>query len=116
MHTYYKQNVFLHTDAPVYLSFPHFYEADPVLLEPFIGLKPDKEKHETYFKIQPVSNIVKIHFPSSLNYLKPMETEKRLSGTTLLASYQVFTLSGITQRNCTCTAIRKAYSVNLESM
>lgn len=41
-------------DAPVYLSFPHFYQADQSLLEPFEGLTPDKEKHETYFKIQPV--------------------------------------------------------------
>ncbi|CAG2063021.1 unnamed protein product, partial [Timema podura] len=40
-------------DAPVYLSFPHFYKADPSLVEAFEGLKPIKEKHETYFKIQP---------------------------------------------------------------
>nr|CAD7410142.1 unnamed protein product [Timema poppensis] len=42
-------------DAPVYLSFPHFYKADPSLVEAVEGLKPIKEKHETYFKIQPVS-------------------------------------------------------------
>ncbi|CAD0206846.1 unnamed protein product [Chrysodeixis includens] len=40
-------------NAPVYLSFPHFYDADPALLEPFDGLKPNKKKHETYFMIQP---------------------------------------------------------------
>nr|CAD7197427.1 unnamed protein product [Timema douglasi] len=40
-------------DAPVYLSFPHFYKADPSLVEAVEGLKPIKEKHETYFKIQP---------------------------------------------------------------
>lgn len=40
-------------DAPVYLSFPHFYQADPELLDTVEGLTPDKEKHETYFKIQP---------------------------------------------------------------
>ncbi|XP_025830751.1 scavenger receptor class B member 1 isoform X2 [Agrilus planipennis] len=40
-------------DAPVYLSFPHFYKADPALRQSFEGLYPDKEKHETYFKIQP---------------------------------------------------------------
>lgn len=40
-------------NAPVYLSYPHFYDADPSLLEPFEGLKPDKQKHETYFMIQP---------------------------------------------------------------
>ncbi|PZC71546.1 hypothetical protein B5X24_HaOG213175 [Helicoverpa armigera] len=40
-------------NAPVYLSFPHFYDADPSLLLPFEGLKPNKKKHETYFMIQP---------------------------------------------------------------
>lgn len=40
-------------NAPVYLSFPHFYDADPSLLTPFEGLKPEKKKHETYFMIQP---------------------------------------------------------------
>ncbi|KAJ8706402.1 hypothetical protein PYW08_011028 [Mythimna loreyi] len=40
-------------NAPVYLSFPHFYDADPNLLTPFDGLKPNKKKHETYFMIQP---------------------------------------------------------------
>lgn len=40
-------------NAPVYLSFPHFYKADPKLLEDVEGLSPDQEKHETFLKIQP---------------------------------------------------------------
>ncbi|VVC36119.1 CD36 family [Cinara cedri] len=40
-------------NAPVYLSFPHFYNADPKLLDDVEGLSPDQEKHETFFKIQP---------------------------------------------------------------
>lgn len=51
---------YLVSDAPVYLSFPHFYKADPNLMEPFEGLKPVKEKHENYMKIQPVSLLNKI--------------------------------------------------------
>ncbi|OXU28391.1 hypothetical protein TSAR_008997 [Trichomalopsis sarcophagae] len=39
--------------APVYLSFPHFYKADPKLLDAVSGLKPVPKLHETYFKIQP---------------------------------------------------------------
>ncbi|CAK9816428.1 Scavenger receptor class B member 1 [Anthophora quadrimaculata] len=39
--------------APVYLSFPHFYKADPSLLDAVHGLKPDRDIHETYFKVQP---------------------------------------------------------------
>ncbi|XP_050447396.1 scavenger receptor class B member 1 [Cataglyphis hispanica] len=39
--------------APVYLSFPHFYKADPKLLNAIDGLNPTKKLHESYFKIQP---------------------------------------------------------------
>jgi hypothetical protein len=47
-----------HTGAPAYLSFPHFYQADPALLDAVEGLKPEKEKHQTYFLIQPVSYMI----------------------------------------------------------
>ncbi|CAG9767956.1 unnamed protein product [Ceutorhynchus assimilis] len=40
-------------DAPVYLSFPHFLDADHVLLDEIDGLVPSRDLHETYFKIQP---------------------------------------------------------------
>lgn len=46
---------FSFTDAPVYLSNPHFYLADPSLLDAVEGLKPNKSIHQSYFKIQPVS-------------------------------------------------------------
>ncbi|XP_030384903.1 lysosome membrane protein 2 isoform X2 [Scaptodrosophila lebanonensis] len=39
--------------APVYISNPHFYDAHPELLNEVEGLEPRREKHETYFKIQP---------------------------------------------------------------
>ncbi|XP_019765703.1 scavenger receptor class B member 1 isoform X2 [Dendroctonus ponderosae] len=40
-------------DAPVYLSFPHFLDADPSLSAAVEGLIPKREIHESYFKIQP---------------------------------------------------------------
>ncbi|XP_043285860.1 scavenger receptor class B member 1 [Venturia canescens] len=40
-------------NAPVYVSFPHFYKADPKLLDAVVGLEPNRELHETFFKIQP---------------------------------------------------------------
>lgn len=46
---------FFSSGAPVYLSFPHFYKADPKLLDAVDGLKPIENLHQTYFKIQPVS-------------------------------------------------------------
>ncbi|XP_054085205.1 lysosome membrane protein 2 isoform X2 [Zeugodacus cucurbitae] len=38
--------------APVYISNPHFYQANESLLHSVEGLKPNKDEHETYFKIQ----------------------------------------------------------------
>lgn len=40
--------------APVYISNPHFYLADPKLLDEVEGLKPNESIHKSYFKIQPV--------------------------------------------------------------
>ncbi|XP_012221741.2 scavenger receptor class B member 1 isoform X2 [Linepithema humile] len=40
---------------PIALSYPHFYKADPSLLEAVEGLEPKKELHESYFFIQPKS-------------------------------------------------------------
>lgn len=41
----------------MYISNPHFYLADPKLLEAVDGLKPNQSLHESYFKIQPVNYI-----------------------------------------------------------
>jgi hypothetical protein len=40
-------------DTPLFLSWPHFYKADPMLLKNVIGLSPDKSKHQFYLDIQP---------------------------------------------------------------
>jgi len=40
-------------DAPMLLSWPHFYGGDPALLEQVEGLAPDKEKHEFGIDILP---------------------------------------------------------------
>jgi len=39
--------------SPVMLSWPHFFQADSKLLDDVEGLKPDKEKHQTYLDMQP---------------------------------------------------------------
>ncbi|XP_055708763.1 lysosome membrane protein 2 [Phlebotomus papatasi] len=39
--------------APVYISHPHFMEADPMLLDSVEGLSPNRALHGSYFKIQP---------------------------------------------------------------
>lgn len=44
----------LRQGAPVVVSFPHFYQADPKYINAVDGLNPNKEEHETYLDLQPV--------------------------------------------------------------
>jgi len=39
--------------APIALSYPHFYQADPSFLSSVSGLNPDKEKHQFYVDVAP---------------------------------------------------------------
>ena len=39
--------------APLALSMPHFYQADPSFVDDIVGLKPEKEKHEFYMDVVP---------------------------------------------------------------
>ena len=41
---------------PIGVSYPHFYQADPALVEAVEGSYPEKEKHESHFYIEPVSS------------------------------------------------------------
>jgi scavenger receptor class B, member 1 len=40
--------------APVFMSFPHFYKADPYYVNQVDGMQPDKDKHEFYLTLEPV--------------------------------------------------------------
>lgn len=40
-------------NSSVYMSYPHFYLADPSYLEAVDGLQPEKEKHEFYMALEP---------------------------------------------------------------
>ena len=40
-------------EAPLALSMPHFYQADPSFLEAVEGLKPEKEKHQFFMDVVP---------------------------------------------------------------
>ncbi|XP_037672711.1 scavenger receptor class B member 1 isoform X2 [Choloepus didactylus] len=44
-------------NAPLFLSHPHFYNADPVLAEAVLGLQPDPEKHALFLDLHPVTGI-----------------------------------------------------------
>ncbi|EMP26516.1 Scavenger receptor class B member 1 [Chelonia mydas] len=44
-------------NAPVFISHPHFYNADPVLVEAVDGLHPNKEQHGLFLDVHPVTGI-----------------------------------------------------------
>ena len=41
--------------SPLVMSWPHFFQADPKLLDDVIGLEPDQEKHQFQLDVLPVS-------------------------------------------------------------
>ncbi|KAM8885395.1 lysosome membrane protein 2a isoform 2-T2 [Spinachia spinachia] len=43
--------------APIVVSFPHFYQADPKYINGVEGLSPNKEEHETYLDLQPTTGV-----------------------------------------------------------
>lgn len=49
------RNVTACVKAPVFVSFPHFYAADPSYLNGVTGLNPRAEKHKFHFTLQKVS-------------------------------------------------------------
>jgi scavenger receptor class B, member 1 len=48
--------------TPVFLSFPHFYKADPFYLDQVQGMKPDKAKHQFFMSFEPVSILIVLDF------------------------------------------------------
>lgn len=40
--------------SPTFMSLPHFYNADPYYTNAVEGLKPEKDKHDFYFTLEPV--------------------------------------------------------------
>ncbi|KAH8377767.1 hypothetical protein KR093_007059 [Drosophila rubida] len=44
-------------DSPVFMSYPHFYNADPFYLGQVEGLAPDREQHEFYMVVEPRTGI-----------------------------------------------------------
>ena len=44
--------------SPVFISAPHFYLGDPRLVDGVIGIKPDKEKHQFSFNIEPNMGVI----------------------------------------------------------
>ncbi|KAK6644987.1 hypothetical protein RUM43_001263 [Polyplax serrata] len=62
---------------PIALSYPHFYLADPTLVNAVEGSYPNPEQHETYFVIQPETGLplevaVRMQINMAFGDLSPM--------------------------------------------
>ena len=44
--------------SPVMLSWPHFFQADPKLIDAVEGLQPNQAKHQFSIDVQPVSELL----------------------------------------------------------
>ncbi|XP_075153552.1 peste [Haematobia irritans] len=44
-------------NSSIYMSYPHFYRADPIYLEAVEGLNPEKDKHEFFMTLEPMSGV-----------------------------------------------------------
>lgn len=44
--------------TPVFMSFPHFYGADPYYLDAVEGLNPSQDKHGFHIVLEPVRSII----------------------------------------------------------
>lgn len=40
--------------SPIFMSYPHFHNADPYYIENIEGMHPSVEKHQSYFTLEPV--------------------------------------------------------------
>lgn len=44
--------------APIFMSFPHFYQADEKFVSAIKGMRPNKEEHETFVDINPLTGVI----------------------------------------------------------
>lgn len=64
--------------SPAFVSFPHFYLADPYYREHLDGMKPDRAKHETYIALEPTAGIpLEVRARIQINFL--LRNEPRLT-------------------------------------
>jgi len=68
--------------SPLMMSWPHFYQADPQLLEQVVGLSPDRSKHQFQLDILPKMGVVmRAAVKSQINLvMQKMDGVSKLSG------------------------------------
>ena len=50
-----------YADLPIMMSNPHFYQAAQQYLDAVVGLRPEKDKHQTFIDIEPVRPDSTVH-------------------------------------------------------
>lgn len=61
---------FFRFGAPAYMSFPHFYLADPIYTQAVDGMHPDPEKHATRLALEPSTGMpLRVNAAFQLNLL-----------------------------------------------
>lgn len=65
--------------APVFISLPHFYKADPILLDPIEGLTPSDKDHGFTITLEPMTGI-------------PLEVSARFQINVLMQPSEIVTL------------------------
>jgi len=68
--------------SPIMLSWPHFFQADPLLLDAVEGLHPSKKKHQFQIDILPKMGVgMRAAVKSQINLvMKQMDTVRKLKG------------------------------------
>lgn len=65
--------------TPVFMSYPHFFNADPFYRQQVLGLMPSKKRHEFYMILEPTTGI-------------PLEVAARLQVNVLIEEFPSITL------------------------
>jgi len=62
-------------NVPIFPSKPHFLDADPRLREGVVGLSPDRERHDTFFDVEPNTGVaMSVRKRVQINvHLKPIQ-------------------------------------------
>uniref|UniRef100_A0A182W0M9 Scavenger receptor class B n=1 Tax=Anopheles minimus TaxID=112268 RepID=A0A182W0M9_9DIPT len=71
--------------TPVFVSFPHYYGADPFYLDQVEGLNPSKEKHQFYMSLEPTTSV-------------PLDVAARLQLNIMIEPYEHINLFSEVQR------------------
>lgn len=71
--------------APVFVSLPHFYKADPILSKQVTGMNPNENDHNFYITLEPVS-----YFIESIQFIIMKRFKMYIRRNVYLIKIQVF--------------------------